>query len=83
MNHLREGLSQSWLRIQGSLFSWLQEELAPLTNMPTTRILLERLEFDKILRFLLGKKQSRKRLKANQRLKNQVALRKVMNAPRK
>ena len=32
MNHLREGLSQSWLRIQGSLFPWLQEELGPLTE---------------------------------------------------
>ncbi len=31
MSHLREGLSQSWLRIQGSLFPWLQEELGPLT----------------------------------------------------
>lgn len=31
MNQLREGLSQSWLRIQGSLFPWLQEELGPLT----------------------------------------------------
>ncbi|MDQ6966560.1 MAG: transposase [Mariprofundaceae bacterium] len=31
VNHLREGLSQSWLRIQGSLFPWLQEELGPLT----------------------------------------------------
>ena len=32
MNHLREGLSQSWLSIQGSLFPWLQEELGPLTE---------------------------------------------------
>jgi len=32
MNHLREGLSQSWLIIQGSLFPWLQEELGPLTE---------------------------------------------------
>lgn len=31
MNH-REGLSQSWLIIQGSLFPWLQEELGPLTE---------------------------------------------------
>jgi hypothetical protein len=96
VNQLREGLSQSWLRIQGSLFPWLQEELGALTekqqqfvmilelirieehlndyyggmgrppksraaiarafiakvvyNMPTTRMLLERLESDKSLR---------------------------------
>jgi len=100
MNHLRERLSQSWLRIQGSLFPWLEEELGPLTekqqqfvmilelirieehlndyyggmgrppksraaiarafiakmvyNMPTTRMLLERLESDKSLRRLCG-----------------------------
>ena len=100
MNHLREGLSQSWLIIQGSLFPWLQEELGALTekqqqlvtilelirieehvndyyggvgrppksraaiarafiakmvyNMPTTRMLLERLESDKTLRSLCG-----------------------------
>jgi len=100
MNHLREGLSQSWLIIQGSLFPWLQEELGALTekqqqlvtilelirieehvndyyggvgrppksraaiarafiakmvyNMPTTRMLLERLESDKTLRRLCG-----------------------------
>ena len=100
MNHLREGLSQSWLIIQGSLFPWLQEELGTLTekqhqfvtilelirieehlndyyggvgrppksraaiarafiakmvyNMPTTRVLLERLESDKTLRRLCG-----------------------------
>jgi len=100
VNHLREGLSQSWLRIQGSLFPWLREELGPLTekqqqfvmtlelirveehlnyyyggigrplksrtaiarafiakmvyNMPTTRMLLERLETDKSLRRLCG-----------------------------
>ncbi len=100
MNHLREGLSQSWLRIQGSLFPWLHEELGPLTekqqqfvmilelirieehldgyyggmgrppksraaiargfiakmvyNMPTTRMLLERLESDQSLRRLCG-----------------------------
>jgi len=100
MNHLREGLSQSWLIIQGSLFPWLQEGLGQLTekqqqlvmileiirieehlndyyggmgrppksraaiarafiakmvyNMPTTRMLLERLESDKSLRRLCG-----------------------------
>jgi len=32
MNHLRAGLSQSWLIIQGSLFPWLEEELGPLTE---------------------------------------------------
>jgi len=100
MNHLREGLSQSWLTIQGSLFPCLEEDLDPLTekqqefvttlelirvedhlndnyhgmgrpaksraaiarafiakmvyNMPTTRMLLERLESDKSLRRLCG-----------------------------
>jgi len=100
MNHLREGLSQSWLIIQASLFPWLEEELGPLTkkqqqlvmifelirieehlndyyggtgrprksraaiarafiakmvyNMPTTRMLLERLASDKSLRRLCG-----------------------------
>jgi len=100
VNHLREGLSQSWLKIQGSLFPWLREELGPLTekqqqfvmilelirieehlndyycgmgrppksraaigrafiakmvyNMPTTRMLLERLKSDKSLRRLCG-----------------------------
>jgi len=32
MNHLHGRLSQSWLRIQGSLFPWLKEELGPLTE---------------------------------------------------
>jgi len=32
MRHLHEGLSQTWLRIQGSLFPWLREELGPLTE---------------------------------------------------
>jgi len=32
MNQLREGISQSWLIIQGSLFPWLQEELGSLTE---------------------------------------------------
>ncbi len=27
MNKLQEGLSQYWLKIQGSLFPWLSEEL--------------------------------------------------------
>jgi len=100
VSRLHEGLSQTWLRIQGSLFPWLREELGPLTekqqqfvmilelirieehlndyyggmgrppksraaiacafvakmayNMPTTRMLLERLESDKSLRRLCG-----------------------------
>jgi len=32
MSHLHERLSQSWLRIQGSLFPWLQEELGSLSE---------------------------------------------------
>ena len=41
MNHLRDGLSQSWLRIQGSLFPWLQEELGPLTEKYQFVMILE------------------------------------------
>jgi len=32
VSQLREGLSQTWLRIQGSLFPWLREELGPLSK---------------------------------------------------
>ncbi|MDQ6995887.1 MAG: hypothetical protein Q9M82_00320 [Mariprofundus sp.] len=32
MSHLHESLSQNWLRVQGSLFPWLKEELGPLTE---------------------------------------------------
>jgi len=32
MSHLHEELSQIWLKIQGSLFPWLEEELGPLTE---------------------------------------------------
>ncbi len=32
MSHLHKGLSQTWLRIQGSLFPWLREELGPLSK---------------------------------------------------
>ena len=32
MNNLNQTLSQYWLKIQGSLFPWLEEELDPLTR---------------------------------------------------
>jgi len=32
MSHLHEELSQIWLRIQGSLFPWLEGELGPLSE---------------------------------------------------
>ena len=32
MSSLLEGLSQTWLTIQGTLFSWLKEELGELTE---------------------------------------------------
>ncbi|MFI3158095.1 MAG: hypothetical protein QX199_18260 [Methylococcaceae bacterium] len=32
MNRLRYALSQTWLNIESSLFSWLSEELGPLTG---------------------------------------------------
>jgi len=32
VSELHEGLSQTWLKIQGSLFPWLQEELGPLSK---------------------------------------------------
>jgi len=32
MSSLLEGLSQTWLAIQGTLFSWLKEELGELTE---------------------------------------------------
>lgn len=100
MSKLRNRLSQQWLTIQGSLFSWIIEELGPLTkkqqelvttlemlrieafiyssrgypgrppedrtaiarafvakmvyNLPTTRMLLERLQSDISLRRICG-----------------------------
>ncbi|MCK5903059.1 MAG: hypothetical protein KAG28_07905 [Cocleimonas sp.] len=32
MSNLLEGLSQTWLTIQGTLFPWLNEELGELTE---------------------------------------------------
>jgi len=32
MSHLHEELSQIWLKIQGSLFPWLEGELDPLSE---------------------------------------------------
>ena len=55
MNHLREGLSQSWLRIQGSLFPWLQEELGPLTEKQQQLVtILEFIRIEEHLRSAYG-----------------------------
>ncbi len=49
MNHLREGLSQSWLIIQGSLFPWLQEELEPLTEKQQLVMIIELIRIEERL----------------------------------
>ncbi len=55
MNHLREGLSQSWLRIQGSLFPWLEEELGPLTKRQQQLVtILELIRIEEHLRIAYG-----------------------------
>ena len=55
VNHLREGLLQSWLRIQGSLFPWLQEELGPLTEKQQQLVtILEFIRIEEHLRSAYG-----------------------------
>ena len=55
MSHLREGLSQTWLRIQGSLFPWLQEELGPLSRKQQQLItILEFIRVEEHLRSYTG-----------------------------
>jgi len=55
VNHLREGLSQSWLRIQGPLFPWLEEELGPLTKRQQQLVtILELIRIEEHLRIAYG-----------------------------
>ncbi len=55
MSRLHEGLSQTWLRIQGSLFPWLQEELGPLSEKQQQLItILEVIWIEKHLRSHAG-----------------------------
>ncbi len=55
MSQLHEGLSQTWLRIQGSLFPWLREELGPLSKKQRQLItILEVVRVEKHLRSYAG-----------------------------
>lgn len=55
MSQLHERLSQTWLRIQGSLFPWLQEELGPLSRKQQQLItILEVIRIEQYLRSYAG-----------------------------
>lgn len=55
MGHLLESLSQYWLRIQGSLFPWLEEELDPLTEKQQQLVaILELVRIEKFIPSTLG-----------------------------
>ncbi|MEO5332996.1 MAG: hypothetical protein H7839_13335 [Magnetococcus sp. YQC-5] len=51
MNILRDGLSQIWGRIQGSLMPWLEEELGELTEKH--RLVITVLEVIRVEDFIL------------------------------
>jgi len=55
VSQLHERLSQTWLRIQGSLFPWLQEELGPLSRKQQQLItILEVIRIEQYLRSYAG-----------------------------
>jgi len=55
MSHLHKELSQIWLRVQGSLFPWLEEELGPLTEKQQQLVqILELIRIEEHLRSYSG-----------------------------